>query len=136
MAEYGPGSKKRLKTVHPLLRLVFETVVKDVDNTITEGERGEQKQNEYFATGRSKLKYPKSNHNKKPGQQYVRALDAAPWPIDWTDRERFYFFAGAVKATASMLGIKIRWGGDWDGDNDFKDQTFDDLMHFELQEDA
>ena len=60
------------------------------------------------------------------------AIDAAPSPIDWNDRERFFYFAGVVKGVAEEMGIKIRWGGDWDGDNDFDDQTFDDLVHFEL----
>jgi hypothetical protein len=26
----------------------------------------------------------------------------------------------------------LRFGMDWDGDLDFSDQTFDDLVHFEL----
>lgn len=33
---------------------------------------------------------------------------------------------------ATMMGVKIRWGGDWDLDTDLKDNTFDDLPHFEL----
>ncbi len=31
---------------------------------------------------------------------------------------RFYFFAGIVKGIAWELGIGVRWGGDWDSDND------------------
>ena len=30
------------------------------------------------------------------------------------------------------MNIKIRWGGDWDSDNIMKDQTFNDLPHFEI----
>ena len=26
----------------------------------------------------------------------------------------------------------VRWGGDWNMDNNFKDQKFNDLPHFEL----
>jgi hypothetical protein len=33
---------------------------------------------------------------------------------------------------ASSMGIKIRWGGDWNGDWKVKDNHFDDLPHFEL----
>ena len=40
--------------------------------------------------------------------------------------------AGYIQATADKLGIKIRWGGDWDSDGDLDDQTFMDLGHFEL----
>ena len=46
---------------------------------------------------------------------------------------RFYNFAGTVQGVAKMLNIKIRWGGDWDSDNDLKDQTLYDLPHFELR---
>ena len=35
-------------------------------------------------------------------------------------------------ATALGMGIKLRWGGDWDGDWQTRDNTFDDLPHFEL----
>ena len=30
-----------------------------------------------------------------------------------------------------MMGIKIRWGGDWDSDTQVNDNKFDDLVHFE-----
>jgi peptidoglycan L-alanyl-D-glutamate endopeptidase CwlK len=33
---------------------------------------------------------------------------------------------------AAKMGIKIRWGGDWDRDEELHDQTFFDLPHFEL----
>jgi peptidoglycan L-alanyl-D-glutamate endopeptidase CwlK len=35
------------------------------------------------------------------------------------------FEIGAIKH-------RIRWGGDWDMDNDLSDNTFNDLVHFEL----
>ena len=59
-------------------------------------------------------------------------IDVAPCPIQWNNSKRFYHFAGYVKGVADSLGIKICWGGDWDKDNDFDDQTFNDLVHFEL----
>jgi hypothetical protein len=43
------------------------------------------------------------------------------------------YFAGYVKGIAMMLGIPIRWGGDWNSNNDLKDNNFDDLPHFELR---
>lgn len=63
-----------------------------------------------------------------------RAVDVAPYPINWGDKKRFYHFAGYVQGLAAQLGISLRWGGDWDGDNDLNDQTFFDLVHFELKE--
>ena len=53
------------------------------------------------------------------------------WPIDWEDANRFYYFAGRVMAVASSKGYRLRFGGDWDGDMDLKDQNFNDLVHFE-----
>lgn len=60
------------------------------------------------------------------------AVDIAPYPIDWNDRERFTYLAGHVKMAAHMLGIKVTWGGDWNNNNEVKDNNFDDLPHFEL----
>jgi len=62
------------------------------------------------------------------------AVDVAPYPIDWNDRERFCYFAGYVKGIAKSLGTELRWGGDWDRDTQVKDNNFDDLPHFELVE--
>jgi hypothetical protein len=59
-------------------------------------------------------------------------VDVAPYPIRWEDYEKFYWFGGYVKGVADSLGLEIRWGGDWDGDGDFKDQTLVDLVHWEI----
>jgi hypothetical protein len=72
-----------------------------------------------------------STHNHTPS----RGVDIAPWPIDWSDRERFYFLGGLILGVAGSRGLRVRYGGDWDGDGSFRDQHFDDLGHFELQED-
>ena len=61
-------------------------------------------------------------------------MDAVPFPIDWNDKIRFYHFAGYVLGVAKTLGIKIRWGGDWNSNLNFKDEKFMDLPHFELVE--
>ena len=83
-------------------------------------------------------KKKKGMHNYEPS----KAIDAAPYPIDWRSKEkvraRFYLMAGVVLAISEALletgkiTHKIRWGGDWDFDQAFEDQTFDDLPHYEL----
>ena len=128
MAKLGKSSEERLNTCHPDLQKVFRRVVEKYDLTITCGTRGEAEQNEAFRTGKSKVQFPKSKHNLTPSL----AVDAVPYPIDWNDRSRFYHFAGYVLGIAEGMGIKLRWGGDWDGDFDLKDQKFFDLPHFEL----
>ena len=44
----------------------------------------------------------------------------------------FYYFGGIVRGIALEMGIRIRWGGDWDGDHTLNDQNFNDLLHFEV----
>ena len=129
MPKFGRASKKRLKTCDEVLVFLFEEVVKYFDCTVLEGHRGKKLQNKYFKEGKSKLQYPDGNHNKIPSF----AVDVVPYPIDWEDRERMTYIAGYVKRIALMLGIPIRWGGDWNGNNDLKDNNFDDLPHFELR---
>ena len=128
MPKFSRKSRKRLNTCDEDLIFLFEEVVKYFDCSVLEGHRGKRLQNKYFKEGKSKLKYPEGNHNKKPST----AVDVVPYPIDWNDRERMTYFAGYVKGIALILGIPIRWGGDWNGNNDLKDNNFDDLPHFEL----
>ena len=128
MPEYSERSKDKLASADPRLQVIFNEVVKYFDNTILEGHRGRDDQNEKFRKGLSKLRYPESEHNSLPS----KAIDAAPYPIDWNDRERFSFFAGYVKGIAAGLGILIRWGGDWNDNTEVKDNVFDDLVHFEI----
>lgn len=132
MNKFSEKSERELSTCHPELQRLIRKVLQIVDCAVIEGHRGKEKQDEYFRTKRSKLKWPNGEHNLLPS----KAFDIAPCPVDFTEdpkvTARFYYFAGVVKAVASEMGIKIRWGGDWDGDVDFSDQTFDDLVHFEL----
>lgn len=128
MNKFSEASLSRLKTCEPELQELFTRVLEIIDCTIMEGHRDEATQNEYYRTGKSKLMYPDGKHNRYPSH----AVDAAPYPIDWNDTKRFYYFAGIIKGVAETMGIKIRYGGDWDSDNDLNDQTFMDLVHFEL----
>ena len=128
MPAFSKKSQTRLNSCHPDLRRVFEFVVQHFDCSILEGARLEDRQNFLFSEGKSKLEYPDSSHNTMPSN----GVDAVPYPVDWDDRERFSLFAGYVIGIALMMGIKIRWGGDWDSDYQLSDNRFDDLPHFEL----
>jgi len=129
VAKFGRTSKKRLETCDERLQSLFNEVVKVFDCSILVGHRGEEDQNKAYKEGNSQVKWPKGKHNKKPSS----AVDVAPYPIDWEDRERFSYFAGFVKGVAWRLNTPIRWGGDWDGDTELSDNNFDDLVHFELK---
>jgi len=130
MPSFGKKSQEKLNTCDPRLVELFETVIEDFDCSVLEGYREKEAQNRAFDEGKSKLKFPEGNHNRYPSL----AVDVAPYPIDWKDRDRFHYFAGFVKGIASQLGLDIRWGGDWDSDTQTKDNNFDDLPHFEVRE--
>lgn len=129
MFRFGKRSEKNLETCHEDLQKVFREVIRYVDCAIICGHRGKEEQEQAFLEGRSKLRFPESKHNQLPS----RAVDVLPYPVDWEDDRRFYYFAGFVMATAQSLGIELRYGGDWDGDYNLKDQNFFDLPHFELK---
>ncbi len=128
MKQFSPASAAKLSTCHPALQAVFNQVLQSFDCTILEGHRDQATQDKAFAEGKSKLKWPNGEHNKIPSM----AVDVAPYPIDWSDKVRFYYFAGHVVATARSMGIEIRFGGDWNRDTQLKNETFLDLVHFEL----
>ena len=130
MPRFGKRSKKRLATCDDRLQDLFKKVIKYFDCTVIQGHRGEAEQNQAYDAGRSKLRYPDGYHNAVPS----KAVDVAPYPIDWSDRDRFHYFGGFVLGIASQMGLKIRWGGDWDRDTQVKDNKFDDLPHFEIRE--
>lgn len=133
MPKFSNRSKANLATCHSDLQRLFNEVIKFYDCTILCGYRNKEDQNKAYHEGRSTLRYPHSKHNSMPSL----AVDVAPYfkdkpHIRWDDSESFYHFIGYVEAVADQLGINIRSGGDWDEDHDFHDQTFFDLVHFEL----
>ena len=128
MPRFGKKSKEQLDTCNEKLRRVFNEVIKTVDCSVLEGHRGKTSQNAFYEEGKTKVKYPKGRHNANPSI----AADVVPYPIDWDDRERFHLFAGFVLGTAKQMGIKLRWGGDWNINWFVDDNKFDDFPHFEL----
>ncbi len=128
MPSFSKASMSRLAECDTRLVSIFTEVIKHFDCAIITGHRTRADQDEKFRSGLSKVQFPNSRHNMLPSM----AVDAAPYPIDWNDRERFTLFAGYVQGVAQMMGIKIKWGGDWDGDTQVKDNNFDDLPHFQI----
>ncbi len=128
MPEFSPASASNLMSCDSRLVRLFCEVVKHFDCTVISGHRARAEQNEYYRTGRSQLQYPDSKHNSYPSL----AVDVAPYPINWADLDRFYFFGGFVMGVAAKIGVHVRFGGDWSMDTQVNDQTFNDLVHFEL----
>ena len=76
------------------------------------------------------MSWPNSKHNSLPSV----AVDIAPYPIDWEDTERFIQLSGAILQIAKQNGLDLRWGGDWNRDGRMTDESFRDLLHFEMVE--
>ena len=157
---YGAKSHERLATTHPQLQKLMKTVGVNFPNTILEGERSIEQQRKNVEKGVSKTM--NSKHVRTPAEAVDAAPDPLSWPQtgklkariervtgELTDAQeaeimalvgeyvkdvaRWYYFGGFVLGTAEELGIKIRWGGDWNSNRDLDDQTFDDLPHFEVK---
>ena len=125
MPKFGKRSKERLRGIDARLVSVLNELVKIMDVTIIEGLRSEQRQEKLLKEGSTKTKFSKHITGK--------AVDLAPYPIDWKDRDRFHYMGGMIRGIAKQLNVNVRWGGDWDGDGETKDNKFDDLVHVEIK---
>ena len=125
MPKFGKRSKERLRGIDATLVSVLNELVKIMDVTIIEGLRSEQRQEKLLKEGSTKTKFSKHITGK--------AVDLAPYPIDWKDRDRFHYMGGMIRGIAKQLNVPVRWGGDWDSDGETKDNRFDDLVHVEIK---
>jgi peptidoglycan LD-endopeptidase CwlK len=142
--EYGEVSTKNLLECDPSLQRVAYraldiAVSLGMDLSVTEGHRGKEKQDAAVARGDSQTPWPTSKHNSTPSHAIHIQLYPVAWPQERQPRRtytkltgRFYLCAAIVLIAADQVGVKVRWGGDWDQDGDIMDQLFDDLCHFEL----
>ena len=142
MPKFGRRSRSHIETCHPDLQTLFNAVIEEVDCSVTCGYRNKEDQDKAVASGTSEAQYPHGNHNTNPST----AIDVYPYPIDYKDMSRYYWFAGWVLAKAEILRNvgeithKVRWGGNWKGLNngmiDFsynmREDVLDDKPHFEL----
>jgi len=147
---HGSNSRKQIATLHNDLRIIVVKLIQIYDHSVEQGGRTVEQQ---IANIRRKVsKTLDSRHiprddegNYNPTEPAI-AVDLIPyqqglnpWPQDDDPpkiraklKGRFYYMQGIVRQIAHENGIEIRQGQDWDRDNDFMDQTFDDLPHLEL----
>lgn len=139
---FGKSSQAKLASCHVNLQkiAVMSLEKSQIDISIISGQRNKLEQNELFGRGLSKLRFPESKHNTSPSNAY----DFAPYvkgklvfPASKgnnyiQEMGYYYYIAGIMQSVAKDLDIKVRWGGNWDSDGDFTDQTFHDLGHIEL----
>jgi peptidoglycan L-alanyl-D-glutamate endopeptidase CwlK len=131
MPRFSQESIKKLDDCNINLQLVLLAAIKVFDFKIIETSRSYERQKSLVTQGLSKTM--KSKHLIQPAE----AADIYPYPIakNLNDPEylkRFFFLAGVMLTCAHDLGIKIRWGCDWNQNMIFNDQSFTDMPHFEL----
>ena len=136
------NSRLRLNGAHPKLQALVEAADAVYPISVLCSIRTEAEQNAAFASKKSKLKFPNSKHNLKPGEIFSKAVDIIPYfanaenktHYDWNDLIAFGRMAGVMFTMAKQQNVRIRWGGDWDGDGRTADEVFKDLPHFELMD--
>ncbi|AEK81965.1 putative endolysin [Salmonella phage 7-11] len=124
----GKKSQELLNQVHPDLRKVLEEAFKSMPFDITvlpSTIRTVEEQRKNVEKGVSWTM--KSKHLDG------RAVDIAPYPVDWNNLERFVVMAAHVLAAADKLGIRVVWGGTWAPTTEGwqKNKRFDG-PHFEI----
>lgn len=127
MSKFSQQSLTKLESCDPKLQSLFAEVIKHWDCAILSGHRTQTEQEQLVKEGKSQTM--NSKHLLSPSQ----AVDVAPYPIDWSDTQRFYYFAGFVLGIAESMGLNIRWGGDWNDNMQVKDNNFNDLVHYEIK---
>lgn len=144
----GANSRANLEGVHPDLVRVIERAIalSRVDFKVIEGVRTPARQKKLFAQGRT-APGPKvtwtlnSNHFVKPTTGFGHAVDLLPAPYDWklddpkstpAMDDNFALVSAAMYQAAAELGVRIRWGANWDGDGQWREKGESDNPHFEL----
>lgn len=129
----------RLEGVHPDMVAVVKRAIEITkqDFLVLEGVRTPARQQELYAQGRTKPGRKvtwtlNSNHfvNRRTG--FGHAVDICPYPVDWNDTSKFDAMAIAMFKAAKELGVNIRWGANWDQDENIRERGEYDSPHFEL----
>lgn len=152
----GTKSRTNLIGVHPKLVKVVERAIEltQQDFRVSEGVRSVETCYAYFGKGRTAseckaagvpaqyaqpkldqvtwLKDPLNSQHRKQKDGYGHAVDLVPVPLDWKALSTFDAVAKAMLQAAKELGIKIRWGADWDSDGKPRERGESDSPHFEL----
>jgi len=143
----GAGSLKMLEGVDPaLVRVVKRAIsISSVDFKVICGVRTKAQQEALYAQGRTKpgkkVTWTMSSRHLPDARGLGCAVDLLPAPYDWKledDKstpevdDAFAKVARAMLKAASIEGVRIRWGANWDGDAMIREKGETDNPHFEL----
>lgn len=136
---YGESSQRRLGTAHHDLQIIAVRLIDFMDITILQSSRTIEEQIINIVNGVSETinsrHIPRDADGHYAPQLPSMALDLAPYPIDWNSdlwMRKAYFMQGMIRVIAEQEGIAIIQGVDWDMDSVFRDQTFHDAPHLQL----
>lgn len=134
----GKRSLENLRGVEPrLISVVLRAIVlTKQDFSVTCGIRSREEQRKLYAQGRTApgpiVAWTLNSRHFPDADGYGRAVDLAPYPVDWDDLSKFDEIARAMFQAAKDLDVKIRWGADWDQDGKPRERGESDSPHFEL----
>lgn len=134
----GGVSMAKLEGLHPdLVAVVLRAIqISEQDFMVTCGVRTYADQAELYAQGRTKpgpvvTWTMQSRHMPQP-DGYGYAVDVVPYPVDWNTPAKFDAIANAMMQAADEIGVKIRWGADWNMNGKPREKGETDSPHFEL----
>lgn len=130
---------ERLRGVNAQLSKVVEVAAAGLhgkfDVQLIEGLRTVERQRELYAQGRTA---PGEKVTSTMASLHIsgRAVDVAPiepdGSIGWKNPKAFDALAAAMFDAAKCVGVRLRWGADWDMDGNPRERGETDSPHFEL----
>lgn len=134
----GFRSRQKLEGVHPKLIAVIERAIaiSSQDFMVICGVRTKAEQQALYDQGRKTagpiVTWTLNSRHLPASDGFGHAVDLVPFPVDWNDTKKFDAIADAMFAAAKELGVKLRWGADWDSDGNKRERGESDSPHFEL----
>ena len=157
MNKFSRSSLQHLASCCPDLVSAAHFAIQITDFGVICGHRTEEVQTNAFLSGSSQLAFPLSRHNSSPSM----AFDLVPYHPRFGhlfgSEEQLWEISTLMQCSeedalryiwqryAQLHGIlqaffwthpspySLRWGGDWTSDDNFLDQSFNDLGHWELR---
>lgn len=150
------ASETNLVKVHPKLADVVRLAIKisKVDFKVVEGVRSREQMMINYGKGRTAaqctakgvparyaqptrakvtwLNNPFASTHAIQADGFGHAVDLLPAPYDWKEGPGWRQINDAMMEAARRLGVKIRWGRNWDGDDKYEEKGETDGPHFEL----
>jgi peptidoglycan L-alanyl-D-glutamate endopeptidase CwlK len=129
-------SLERAKDVNPklinLILLAIRRTPIDFGVAWMGGKRTAEEQNQLFKEGYSQC----DGYEKLSKHQSGDAIDLNIFVGSKLveNKEMLCVVAGVMFSCATELGIDLRWGGNWDKDGDIRDNKFNDMYHFEIND--